>query len=249
MNLYEKFEELITKHKTEVLDNSEWCKVFFRKAGLREDNLETRLFFLLLDKNVALEILNIIYKRNLSTDYNIAIAVYAKMFDSLSVPNVCEEILIRHIIGIINVFKKKRLIDFDYVLEKHNSMVLDNLQDSVTVMIKTLTPVFLSDSVRVEGYLRDISGNSIDDFEIKSFLVFITALNAENVKFSKTNKRNLYFLKILDNALNESELIYGPMERQKSYFLKEVEENQNKDADRNKPKRNIKDYIQQVILT
>ena len=187
MNLYEKFEELITKHKTEVLDNSEWCKAFYRKAGLNEDNLETRLFFLLLDKNIALEIRKITYKRNLSTDYNIAIAVYAKMFDSLSVPNVCEEILIRHIIGIINVFKKRRLIDFDYVLEEHNSLVLDNLQDSVTMMIKTLTPVFLSDSARVEGYLRDISGNSIDDFEIKSFLVFITALNAENVKFSKTN--------------------------------------------------------------
>ena len=243
MNLYEKFEELITKHKTEVLDHSEWCKDFFRKSGLNEDNLETRLFFLLLDKNVALEIRKITYKRNLSTDYNIAIAVYAKMFDSLSVPNVCEEILIRHIIGIINVFKKKRLIDFDYVLEKHNSMVLDNLQDSVTMMIKTLTPVFLSDSVRVEGYLRDISGNSIDDVEIKSFLVFITALNAENVKFSKTNKRNLYFLKILDNALNESELIYEPLERQKNYFQKEIEEGRNKDDDRNKPKRNIKDFI------
>ena len=238
MNLYEKFEELITKHKTEVLDNSEWCKVFFRKAGLREDNLETRLFFLLLDKNIALEIRKITYKRNLSTDYNIAIAVYAKMFDSLNIPNVCEEILIRHILGIINVFKKKRLIDFEYVLEEHNCMVLDNLQDSVTMMIKTLTPVFLSDSARVEGYLRDISGNSIDDFEIKSFLVFITALNAENVKFSKKNMRNLYFLKILDNALNESSLIYEPLERQKNYFQKEIEEGRNKDDDRNKPERN-----------
>ena len=243
MTLYEKFEELITKHKTEVLDNSEWCKVFFRKDGLREDNLETRLFFLLLDKNIALEIRKITYKRNLSTDYNIAIAVYAKMFDSLNIPNVCEEILIRHILGIINVFKKKRLIDFEYVLEEHNCMVLDNLQDSVTMMIKTLTPVFLSDTARVEGYLRDISGNSIDDFEIKSFLVFITALNAENVKFSKTNKRNLYFLKILDNALNESELIYEPLERQKRYFQKEVEEDRNIDDDRNKLKRNIKDFI------
>ena len=238
MNLYEKFEELITKHKIEVLDNSEWCKVFFRKSGWNEDNLETRLFFLLLDKNIALEIRKITYKRNLSTDYNIAIAVYAKMFDSLNIPNVCEEILIRHILGIINVFKKKRLIDLEYVLEEHNSLVLDNLQDSVTMMIKTLTPVFLSDSARVEGYLRDISGNSIDDFEIKSFLVFITALNAENVKFSKTNMRNLYFLKILDNALNESSLVYGPMERQKNYFQKEIEEGRNKDDDRNKPERN-----------
>lgn len=241
MNLYEKFEELITKHKTEILDNSEWCKVFFRKAGLREDNLETRLFFLLLDKNIALEIRKITYKRNLFTDYNIAIAVYAKMFDSLGVPNACEEILIRHIIGIINVFKKRRLIDFDYVLEEHNSLVLDNLQDSVTMMIKTLTPEFLSDSARVEGYLRDISGNSIDDFEIKSFLVFITALNAENVKFSKTNKRNLYFLKILDNALNESALIYEPMERQKVYFKKEEE--RNRDDDRIKSKESFKDFI------
>lgn len=243
MTLYEKFEELITKHKTEVLDNSEWCKAFFRKSGLNEDNLETRLFFMLLDKNVALEIRKITYKRNLSTDYNIAIAVYAKMFDRLSVPNACEEILIRHIIGIINVFKKRRLIDFDYVLKEHNSLVLDNLQDSVTMMIKTFTPVFFSDSARVEGYLRDISGNSIDDFEIKSFLVFITALNPENVKFSKTNMRNLYFLKILDNALNESELIYEPLERQKRYFRKEVEEERNRDDDRNKLKRNIKDSI------
>lgn len=241
MNLYEKFEELITKHKTEILDHPEWCKAFFRKAGLREDNLETRLFFLLLDKNIALEIRKITYKRNLSTDYNIAIAVYAKMFDSLSVPNACEEILIRHIIGIINVFKKRRLIDFDYVFEEHNSLVLDNLQDSVTMMIKTLTPVFLSDSARVEGYLRDISGNSIDDFEIKSFLVFITALNAENVKFSKKNMRNLYFLKILDNALNESALIYEPMERQKVYFKKEEE--RNRDDDRIKSKGSFKDFI------
>lgn len=243
MNLYEKFEELITKHKTEVLDHPEWCKTFFRKAGIREDNLETRLFFLLLDKNITLEIRKITFKKNLSTDYNIAIAVYAKMFDSLGVPNACEEILIRHIIGIINVFKKRRLIDFDYVLEEHNSLVLDNLQDSVTMMIKTLTPEFLSDSARVEGYLRDISGNSIDDFEIKSFLVFSMALNAENVKFSKTNKRNLYFLKILDNALNESELIYEPLERQKRYFQEEVEEDRNIDDDRNKLKRNIKDFI------
>lgn len=111
------------------------------------------------------------------------------------------------------------------------------------MMIKTFTPVFFSDSARVEGYLRDISGNSIDDFEIKSFLVFITALNAENVKFSKTNMRNLYFLKILDNALNESELIYEPLERQKRYFRKEVEEERNRDDDRNKLKRNIKDSI------
>ena len=143
----------------------------------------------------------------------------------------------------VKKFLSGTLLEFDYVLEEHNPQVLDNLQDSVTMMIKTLTPVFLSDSARVEGYLRDISGNSIDDFEIKSFLVFITALNAENVKFSKTNMRNLYFLKILDNALNESELIYEPLERQKRYFRKEVEEERNIDDDRNKLKRNIKDFI------
>lgn len=243
MNLYEKFEELITKHKTEVLDHPEWCKTFFRKAGIREDNLETRLFFLLLDKNITLEIRKITFKKNLSTDYNIAIAVYAKMFDSLTVPNECEEILISHIIGIINVFKKRRLIDFDYVFEEQNSIVLDNLQDAVTMMIKTLTPVFLSEYARIEGYLRDISGNSIADFEIKSFLLFLTALNAENVMFSKKNKRNLYFLKILDNALNKSERVYEPMERQKRYFLEQEKEEKVNDDDRNKPKRNIKSLI------
>ena len=47
MTLYEKFEELITKHKTEVLDNSEWCKAFFRKSG------EDRMKFSLIPRHLA----------------------------------------------------------------------------------------------------------------------------------------------------------------------------------------------------
>ena len=221
MTVYKKFDELVTKHNIEVLDNSEWCKVFFRKAGLNEDNLEVSLFFMLLDKNVALEIRKATFKKNLYTDYKIAIAVYAKLFDTLMVPNLQEEILIRHIIGIINVLKKRCIIDFEYLPELRETELITELGEAVTKMLELYSIGILSDSEKIEGFLRDISGNRIEDFEIQSFLFFLTVLNSENICFSNSNKRNLYFFKIMDNALNSADCIYEPMEKQRRHFMEQ----------------------------
>lgn len=221
MTVYKKFDELVTKHNIEVLDNSEWCKVFFRKAGLNEDNLEVSLFFMLLDKNVALEIRKATFKKNLYTDYKIAIAVYAKLFDTLMVPNLQEEILIRLIIGIINVLKKRCIIDFEYLPKLRETELITEFGEAVTKMLELYSIGILSDSEKIEGFLRDISGNRIEDFEIQSFLLFLTVLNSENIYFSNSNKRNLYFFKIMDNALNSADCIYEPMEKQRRYFMEQ----------------------------
>ena len=208
MTVYKKFDELVTKHNIEILDNSEWCKGFFRKAGLNEDNLEVSLFFILLDKNVALEIRKATFKKNLYTDYKIAIAVYTKLFDTLMVPNLQEESLIRHIIGIINVLKKRCIIDFEYLPELRETELITELGEAVTKMLELYSIGILSDSEKIEGFLRDISGNRIEDFEIERC-------------FSNSNKRNLYFFRIMDNALNSADCIYEPMEKQRRYFMEQ----------------------------
>ena len=53
MTLYDKFEEIIVIHGMKILDYPDWCKAAFRKSHHSEKELNTKLFFLLLDKNVT----------------------------------------------------------------------------------------------------------------------------------------------------------------------------------------------------
>lgn len=223
MTIYEKFEELISTHNILILDNPEWCKAFFRKAGFNEDNLGNRLFYILLDKNITLEIRKVSYRKNLKTDFNIAVTVYAKMFDSLTVPNDCEDILIKHIIGIIDTLNRRNIIYFEYISDFIDYRDFSNLRDAVEEMVRYFSAKILSDYIRIKAYLRDISRNMVEEFDIKSFIVFLTALNAENVVFSFTNKRNIYFLSLLDSALEKTGNTYAPLEKQKQYLQEQKE--------------------------
>ena len=103
MTLYEKFDELISRHYITILDSPDWCKVDFRKSGFTEEDENTRLFFLLLDKNIPLKIRIVTHGKNLKTDYAIAVAVYANVFQGETIPNKYEEILIEHIEAIIRL--------------------------------------------------------------------------------------------------------------------------------------------------
>lgn len=213
MTIYQKFEELITTYKVEVLDSPEWCKAYFRKAGMTEDDLQIRFFFMLLDKNTPLEIRKIAHRKMVYTDYGIAIAVYSKIFDSLTVPNVCEEVLIQHIIGMLNVFKKNETLDFECIPALKEKEFISELEPAINKMLEHNGTAILSNPEKVAAYLKDISGNEISDFERNSFVIFITALNASNVLISEKIERNIFFIKLLTNALEQNNLTYEPLIR------------------------------------
>ena len=90
MTLYEKFDELISRHYITILDSPDWCKVAFRKSGFTEEDENTRLFFLLLDKNIPLKVRIVTHGKNLKTDYAIAVGVPAKVVGQVPLSNEAE---------------------------------------------------------------------------------------------------------------------------------------------------------------
>ena len=210
MTLYEKFDELISRHYITILDSPDWCKVDFRKSGFTEEDENTRLFFLLLDKNIPLKIRIVTHGKNLKTDYAIAVAVYANVFQGETIPNKYEEILIEHIEAIINIFKKYEIIEYEYSALKDKQYITD-LEPAVTSMLKVYKTDVLSQYKKVEAYLKDVSGNEIADYDIQSFIVFLTAINTDNVVLSFKNERSFYFMKVLSNSLQKLNLWYEPL--------------------------------------
>lgn len=210
MTLYEKFDELISSHKITILDSPEWCKVAFRKSGFTEKDENTRLFFLLLDKNIPLKVRIVTHGKNLKTDYAIAIAVYISVFHGEPIPNKYEEILIAHIEAIIYIFKKYEIIDYEYSALKHKQFVSD-FEIAVTNMLKVFNTDILSQYERMEAYLKDISGNEISEYDIQSFIVFMRALNTDYVVISLRNEKSIFFKKLLENALIKANKTYEPL--------------------------------------
>ncbi len=210
MTLYEKFDELISRHYITILDSPDWCKVAFRKSGFTEEDENTKLFFLLLEKNIPLKVRIVTHGKNLKTDYAIAVAVYANVFQGEIVPNKYEEILIEHIEAIINILKKHGFVNFEYsgITEKH---FITELENAVSKMLEDKDIGILTETNRMEAYLKDISGNEIPEYNIKAFSIFITALNTENVALSLRNDKNIYFMKLLENALIKAHRTYEPL--------------------------------------
>ena len=210
MTLYDKFEELIAMHGMDILDYPDWCKAAFRKGGHTEKDLRTKLFFLLLDKNIPLQIRIVTHGKNLLTDYAITVAVYSKVFSETYIPNKYERILLEHIEAIIRILKNHGIITYEYSCIKEKRFITE-LEPAVVKMVEDFNTDILTHYSFVEAYLKDISGNEISDFDIKSFIVFITALNAENVVFSLSNDRNLFFMKLLENVLQKTNCEYEPL--------------------------------------
>lgn len=210
MTLYEKFDELISRHYITILDSPDWCKVAFRTSGFTEEDENTRLFFLLLEKNIPLKVRIVTHGKNLKTDYAIAVAVYANVFQGETVPNKYEEILIKHIEAIINIFKKYEIIEYEYSALKDKKFISE-LEPAITNMLKEYKTDILSKYRKIEAYLKDISGNELSEYDIQSFIVFMRALNAENVVLSLGNERCFYFMQVLSNALQKLNLWYEPL--------------------------------------
>lgn len=217
MTLYDKFEEIITIHGVDILDYPDWCKAAFRKGGHTEKDLSTKLFFLLIDKNIPLQIRIVTYGKNLLTDYAIAVAVYSKVFEDTYLPNKFEIILLKHIEAIIHILKNHGIIHYEYS-DRQERHFITELEPALVKMIKDFGINILTHFNFVEAYLKDISGNEIPEYDIKSFIVFIASLNADNVVLSLSNERNLYFMKLLSKVLQETDCKYEPLyDRSKWY--------------------------------
>ncbi|MGN0740422.1 MAG: hypothetical protein ACI4LX_09665 [Treponema sp.] len=209
MTLYDKFEEIIRIHSIDILDYSDWCKSAFRKSGFTEEDIETKLFFLLMEKNIPLQIRIVVYGKNLQTDYAIAVTVYSKVFQNTYVPNKYEKILLNHINAIIHIFKDLEIIKYEYSGLKEKNFITE-LEPAVKKMLELYTSNIFARKNQIKAVLKDISGNELSDNEIQSFIVFITAVENENVGFTAGNPRNEYFLKLLERALKNSHQIYKP---------------------------------------
>lgn len=210
MTLYEKFDELISRHYITILDSPDWCKVDFRKSGFTEEDENTRLFFLLLDKNIPLKVRIVTHGKNLKTDYAIAVAVYANVFQGETIPNKYEEILIEHIEAIINILKKRGYVQFEYsgIREKH---FITQFEVAVERMLVDNDTKILFEIDRMEAYLKDISGNELSEYDIRAFKVFLTALKTENVALSLKNDKNIFYMKLLENALTKANKKFEPL--------------------------------------
>ncbi len=164
----------------------------------------------MLDKNIPLKIRIVTHGKNLKTDYAIAVAVYANVFQGETIPNKYEEILIEHIEAIINIFKKYEIIEYEYSALKDKQYITD-LEPAVTSMLKVYKTDVLSQYKKVEAYLKDVSGNEIADYDIQAFIVFLTAINTENIVLPFKNERSFYFMKVLSNSLQKLNLWYEPL--------------------------------------
>ena len=88
---------------------------------------------------------------------------------------------------------------------------IKELEPALVKMLKDFNIDILTHYDFVEAYLKDVSGNEISGYEIKAFIVFITALNTKNVSLSSNNKTCLYFMKVLEKALQKTRLYYEPL--------------------------------------
>ena len=111
---------------------------------------------------------------------------------------------------IINIFKKYEIIEYEYsaLIDKQ---YISDLEQAITNMLKVYKTDILSQYKKVEAYLKDVSGNEISDYDIQSFVVFLKAINAENVVLSFKNERSFYFMKVLSNSLQKLNLWYEPL--------------------------------------
>lgn len=118
--------------------------------------------------------------------------------------------MIEHIEAIINIFKKYEIIEYEYsaLIDKQ---YISDLEQAITNMLKVYKTDILSQYKKVEAYLKDVSGNEISDYDIQSFVVFLKAINAENVVLSFKNERSFYFMKVLSNSLQKLNLWYEPL--------------------------------------
>lgn len=221
LTMYALFARLIAKFHMQILDSPNLCKLGFVRYGFSEDDLEVRLFFLLLDKNVTLEARKTTYSNKNFTSYSLSIFLYTKIFGTEKLPNEYEAILLKQTGLIVDVLVQEQIIQLNFEKkvhkEKHRdfSSALDNIIQlygtEILLNIKKLNAVF-----------KDIAEFDDINNDINHFLPILENLNKGEVDFSHETIK--YYLNMLHEVISKQNKLYTPLPKAYNAYLKKLKE-------------------------
>ena len=201
MTLYAAFDELLSKHSAEILDDPSRCKAEFRRMGFEEEILEVRLFFLLLDKHIILEVQKLAFKQKNKTNYALSVILYIKLFAQESLSNEHETILLKHIQLIIEVLQNKHIVQFEYAGTPEVEFVTE-LGAVLEKIIGRYGSSIFAKPAWLRAVIQDLSGNSVSAVQVAELCQTLEALN--DGKLQQTNQKNDKYLKLLATALKRN---------------------------------------------
>ena len=227
--LYDAFNDLISMHKITILDSPDLCKVEFKKYGLDENELEVKLFFLLLEKNIPLEVRKLVAVSSNYTAYGISVLVYTSVFASEKLSNEYESILLNHINLIVEVLLKEKVIFLDYKNEVKNYSC--DFETGLINLFHLYGINVLENTSKLKSLLKDLKITSSED-KIEDFVVFVEKLN--NNKATYKTKKNEKFLKLLNTAVEKNKLEYPPLTKEYKKYINATRRKENEKLEKEK---------------
>ena len=225
LTMYALFARLIAKFHMQILDSPNLCKLGFVRYGFSEDDLEVRLFFLLLDKNVPLEARKTTYSNKNFTSYSLSIFLYTKIFGTEKLPNEYEAILLKQTGLIVDVLVQEQIIQLNFEKkihkEKHKdfSSALDNI-------IQLYGTEILLNTKKLNAVFKDITEFDDINNDINHFLPILEDLNKGEVDFSHETIK--YYLNMLHEVISKQNKLYTPLPKAYNVYLKKLKEPQQK---------------------
>lgn len=221
LTMYALFKLLIAKFNTQILDSPNLCKLGFVRYGFSENDLEVRLFFLLLDKNIPLESRKLTHMNKNFTSYSLSVSIYAKIFGAENLSNEYESILIKQINLIVNVLEQEQIIQLDFkgksYKEKHR-----NFSCALSNIIQLYGTEILLDTKKLNAVFKDIAEPDDISNDMNHFLQIIEEVNKGETDFS--HEPNKYYLEMFYKIISEQNKQYAPLNKAYNAYLKRLEE-------------------------
>lgn len=225
VTLYNVFDQLLAQYHVQILDSPDKCKVVLRRHGFSENNLEVRLFFVLLDKNVPLEARKTTYSNKNFTSYSLSIFLYTKIFGMEKLPNEYESILLKQTGLIVDVLVQEQIIHLDFLKKIHKEKCRD-FYSALNNIIQLYGTEILLDTKKLNAVFRDIAEFDDINNDINHFLPILENLNKGEVDFSHETIK--YYLKMLHEVISKQNKLYTPLPKAYNAYLKKLKELQQK---------------------
>lgn len=225
VTLYNVFDQLLAQYHVQILDSPDKCKVVLRRHGFSENNLEVRLFFVLLDKNVPLEARKTTYSNKNFTSYSLSIFLYTKIFGMEKLPNEYESILLKQTSLIVDVLVQEQIIHLDFLKKIHKEKYRD-FYSALNNIIQLYGTEILLDTKKLNAVFRDIAEFDDINNDINHFLPILENLNKGEVDFSHETIK--YYLKMLHEVISKQNKLYTPLPKAYNAYLKKLKELQQK---------------------
>ena len=241
---YGALRQLIHQFGTEILDSTIRCNEELQKSGIDRNSLYNQLFFLLLEKNIPLEIRKTAFKRGYASSYELSIGLYTKIFEGEKLSNEYENILIRHIQTIIEVFDDEGIINFEYVPKKHRQIQIPADSLPIDFLLESYGTTILEKTDKVRAILNDVF-TTISKEERKKIVTFISSINDGSIDFSKDE--DAVSFNELDSALEKYNLSYEPFSKAKEKYNAYLKIQRQKEEQREEEERQKAEIQQQRI--